>query len=155
MYKVVVRFSPDYPSKVPRYIYVYMYKLYKHVYDARRFGSSNVLDSLAAPTLQVRAPDLSSERFLFRCLILYTQHSTLTDPRLYCSLPRRMGTGDICLSILKEDGGWRPGITVKEILTGLQLAPEIRLHYCYYTFAHTYACMCMYMYVRRLCVCVR
>eukprot|EP01036_Dinobryon_divergens_P029345 gene29345-38424_t len=61
VYKVTVRFSPDYPSKPP------------------------------------------TCRF---------------EPPIYH--PNVFSSGDICLSILKEDGGWRPGITVKEILIGIQ-----------------------------------
>ena len=31
-----------------------------------------------------------------------------------------VNAGTVCLSILNEDEGWRPSITVKQILTGIQ-----------------------------------
>ena len=34
--------------------------------------------------------------------------------------PNIFGSGLVCLSILKSAGGWRPGITVKQILLGIQ-----------------------------------
>lgn len=34
--------------------------------------------------------------------------------------PNVFGSGVVCLNILKTDSGWRPGITVKQILLGIQ-----------------------------------
>lgn len=34
--------------------------------------------------------------------------------------PNIYPSGTVCLSILSEDDGWRPSITVKQILTGIQ-----------------------------------
>lgn len=34
--------------------------------------------------------------------------------------PNVYPSGTVCLSILNEDEGWRPSITVKQILTGIQ-----------------------------------
>ena len=34
--------------------------------------------------------------------------------------PNVYPSGTICLSILNEEEGWRPAITVKQILTGIQ-----------------------------------
>ncbi|XP_052481593.1 SUMO-conjugating enzyme SCE1-like [Gossypium raimondii] len=40
-------------------------------------------------------------------------HKVFFHPNVYPS-------GTICLSILNEDSGWRPAITVKQILVGIQ-----------------------------------
>ncbi|XP_055338040.1 SUMO-conjugating enzyme UBC9-like [Paramacrobiotus metropolitanus] len=40
------------------------------------------------------------------------------DPPLFH--PNIYPSGTVCLSILDDDKGWRPGITVKEILLGIQ-----------------------------------
>ena len=43
--------------------------------------------------------------------------------------PNVFTSGDICLSILKEEDGWRPAITIKQILMGIQdllTSPNIR-----------------------------
>mmetsp|Transcript_46212 Transcript_46212/g.96725 ORF Transcript_46212/g.96725 Transcript_46212/m.96725 type:complete len:104 (-) Transcript_46212:24-335(-) len=43
-----------------------------------------------------------------------------------CSFPKDFfhlnvyPSGTVCLSILKEEGAWRPGITIKQILLGIQ-----------------------------------
>lgn len=37
-------------------------------------------------------------------------------------------SGTVCLSILNEDDGWRPAITIKQILIGIQmLLDEVNL----------------------------
>jgi ubiquitin-conjugating enzyme E2 I len=35
--------------------------------------------------------------------------------------PNIYPSGTVCLSILNEDEGWRPSITIKQILTGIQV----------------------------------
>jgi hypothetical protein len=34
--------------------------------------------------------------------------------------PNSLSAGTVCLSILNADDGWRPGVTVKQILLGIQ-----------------------------------
>ena len=41
--------------------------------------------------------------------------------------PNVFSCGTICLSILNEEQGWRPGITVKQILMGTRLVAASRL----------------------------
>lgn len=49
--------------------------------------------------------------------------------------PNIYPSGTVCLSILNEDEGWKPSITVKQILLGVQVRPlpgmhSIRSHPC-------------------------
>jgi ubiquitin-conjugating enzyme E2 I len=51
--------------------------------------------------------------------------TTHPDPRNVSStkvfsIPTSTPSGTVCLSILSEDDGWRPSITVKQILLGVQ-----------------------------------
>lgn len=51
--------------------------------------------------------------FLFVCLGIGKFVPPLFHPNVYPS-------GTICLSILNEEEGWRPAITIKQILIGIQ-----------------------------------
>jgi hypothetical protein len=41
--------------------------------------------------------------------------------------PNSLSAGTVCLSILNADDGWRPGVTVKQILLGIQEWFDVRV----------------------------
>jgi len=88
-----------------------------------------------------QAEDGSSNMMFWRCLIPGKKGTpwengyfpvTMEFPQEYpsrppkCRLPEKFfhpnvyPSGTICLSILNEEQGWRPGISIKQILLGIQ-----------------------------------
>lgn len=59
--------------------------------------------------------------------VIFVSHSPLLSRQLFSGKfvpplfhPNVYPSGTICLSILNEEEGWRPAITVKQILMGIQ-----------------------------------
>eukprot|EP00271_Cylindrocystis_brebissonii_P023539 TRINITY_DN9811_c0_g1_i1.p1 TRINITY_DN9811_c0_g1~~TRINITY_DN9811_c0_g1_i1.p1 ORF type:complete len:161 (-),score=25.12 TRINITY_DN9811_c0_g1_i1:846-1328(-) len=68
--------------------------------------------------------DTDWEGGFFPVTILFSEDYPSKPPK--CKFPAGFfhpniyPSGTVCLSILNEDSGWRPAITVKQILTGIQ-----------------------------------
>ncbi|KAI3921629.1 hypothetical protein MKW92_018828 [Papaver armeniacum] len=67
------------------------------------------------------SPDGSVNLMTWQCTILTTlaSHQNASSLQIFFH-PNVYPSGTVCLSILNEDSGWRPAITVKQILVGIQ-----------------------------------
>ena len=104
VYKVSMEFSEEYPSKPPKCTYrsgIIMWnatgvRACMHASCWVRVCSSSVLTSFHD---------------------LYNTTGRFVPPLFH---PNVYPSGTICLSILNEEEGWRPAITIKQILMGIQ-----------------------------------
>ncbi|KAJ1672128.1 SUMO conjugating enzyme Hus5 [Coemansia sp. RSA 1694] len=61
---------------------------------------------------------------LFKCLLIFTEDYPVAPPK--CQFvpplfhPNVFPSGTVCLSILNAEKGWKPAITIKQILLGVQ-----------------------------------
>lgn len=98
-YPLSMEFSEDYPTKPPK---------------VRACGVSSVF-MYTWPCTVRKAP----------CLLTHKHINTHNNTQ--CKFPANFfhpniyPSGTVCLSILNEDEGWKPSITVKQILLGVQV----------------------------------
>lgn len=97
VYKVRMEFSDEYPSRPPKC----------------KFGHK----SLHAQETVMDGGVSRTMRFLLRVRLSFLFSGKFVPPLFH---PNVYPSGTICLSILNEEEGWRPAITIQQILIGIQ-----------------------------------
>lgn len=136
-YPLTLEFSEDYPSKPPKCKFPAGFFHPNGERGGRRFLSSLARASAfltrapSKPTTRKRHPLTQPTSAIPRKHprhrpknTHHQKHQQITQkkhpPKHTKPTPKVYPSGTVCLSILNEDGGWKPSLTVSQVLSGVQ-----------------------------------